>query len=152
MGKNKNEQQKSEQESISSESETEKVQETASAEVTPANTDEITEAIEITAEKPDETENVQEVALAETTPADTDEITEAIEIDIPIPPDDDIPEAPSVIKEGLKSIEAWAAELRIPTWQVAALKQSKKYAEGKAVSQADFEAGIKAAINKPQRG
>lgn len=129
MGKNKNEQQKSEQEKIGNEGETENAQEVESAEATPADTDEITEAIEIAEEKPDE-----------------------IEKDIPTPPDDDMPDAPTVIKEELKSIEAWAAELRIPTWQAAALKQYGKYAGGKAISRADFEAGIKAAINKPQRG
>lgn len=129
MGKNKNEQQKSEQEKIGNEGETENVQKVESAEATPADTDEITEAIEIAEEKPDE-----------------------IEKDIPTPPDDDMPDAPTVIKEELKSIEAWAAELRIPTWQAAALKQYGKYAGGKAISRADFEAGIKAAINKPQRG
>lgn len=108
MGKNKNEQQKSEQEKIGNEGETENVQEAASAEAAPADTG------EITAENPQEQ------------PARN-----------PVP---------------LQSIEAWAAELRIPTWQAAALKQYGKYAGGKAVSRADFEAGIKAAINKPQRG
>lgn len=133
MGKNKNEQQKSEQESIDNECETEKVQKVESAEATPADTDEITEAIEIAEEKPDEIEKI-----IPTKPIDEEKEEQS--------------EQPAINPVPLQSIEAWAAELRISTWQAAALKQSKKYAEGKAVSQADFEAGIKAAINKPQRG
>lgn len=48
-----------------------------------------------------------------------------------------------------KAAEVWASELRTPSWQLAALKQHMKLAEGKQLTQTEFQTGLRSAINKP---
>lgn len=51
-------------------------------------------------------------------------------------------------KPELKTIEAWAFELRVPSWQVAALKKANNYASGKSLTRSEFETALKNAMNK----
>lgn len=48
-----------------------------------------------------------------------------------------------------KAAEIWATELRTPSWQLAALKQHMKLAEGKMLSEKEFTDGIRNAVNQP---
>lgn len=47
-----------------------------------------------------------------------------------------------------KTIEQWAFDLRIPSWQLAALKKANNYASGKSLTRSEFETALKNAMNK----
>lgn len=47
-----------------------------------------------------------------------------------------------------KTIEQWAFDLRIPSWQLSALKKANNYASGKSLTRSEFETALKNAMNK----
>lgn len=53
-----------------------------------------------------------------------------------------------VKKEEMKTVETWAYQLRIASWQLAALKKANNYASGKSLTKAGFETALKNAMNK----
>lgn len=52
------------------------------------------------------------------------------------------------VKQEVNTIEHWANLLRIPSWQLAALKKYKNYAARKSVTLKEFETDLKNAISK----
>lgn len=61
-------------------------------------------------------------------------------------------EAEKMAVEELKSLEAWADELRLAAWQTAAVARMMGWAEGKLVSRREVENAVAMLSGRPQGG
>jgi hypothetical protein len=55
-------------------------------------------------------------------------------------------------KAPLMPVETLAEEARIPTWELAALRQAARWADGKQVTQGEFDIALENLRNRPQGG
>jgi len=55
-------------------------------------------------------------------------------------------------KETLKPVEDLAKAANIPAWELAALRQGMDWAEGKHVTEAEFNTALDRLRNRPQGG
>lgn len=55
-------------------------------------------------------------------------------------------------KEEMFPLEELAKAKKIPNWQLAGVMASKNWAKGKEVTEAEFDASVKAFLNGPMTG
>lgn len=61
------------------------------------------------------------------------------------------PETSPATQAGLKPFEQLAAELAVPDWALAGVRQQERYAEGQEVTEEDFRAALEAFLGQEVR-